>query len=108
MEARRIPSTRRRPLFHDQFARIAFVGLEPLVAHRSPAIAAIEKDPDTDVERIVHWSHLRGRRSGRSHRSGRHHARLPNAFTVRGSTAHFNHELLLAVAEPGREYIGRF
>src|SRR5438874_1620030 len=115
------------PLLHDQFARIALVRLEPLVAHRGPAFAAIEKVPDTDVERIARRSHLRGRRSdrsrtfrgpqpprsataatGSSHWSGRHHTRLPNAFAVGHFATHLNDELLLAVAEPSRKRVGCF
>src|ERR1700678_1234107 len=98
MEGRGIAGASVRPLFHDQFARIALVRLEALVAHRGPTVAAIEEVADADVEWIARRSHHRGRRgprsralrsalpsrcgAGASHRSGRHHTRLPDAFAV--------------------------
>ena len=65
VEARGIARATLRPLFHNQFARIALVRLEALVAHRGPTLAAIEEVADSDVERIAGRSHLRWRRSGR-------------------------------------------
>ena len=59
------------PFFHDQFARIALVRLEALVAHRGPTVAAIEEIPDRDIERIVRRPDLRGRGSCRSRTFGR-------------------------------------
>src|SRR5215203_6009751 len=93
------------PLFHDHFARIALVRLEPLVTHRGPTIAAIEKIADTHIERIARRSYLRGRSSSRrrrrrsrtlracaGHWSRGHHASLPNTFTIGHLAAHFNDE----------------
>src|SRR5262249_14339781 len=47
-------------LFHNEFARIALVRLEALVAHRSPTIAAIEQIADADVDRIARRAALPG------------------------------------------------
>src|SRR4051812_29556699 len=121
MEARGIAGGTVIPLFHDQFAGIALVCLESVVAHRGPAFAAIEKIPHTDVQRTARRPHLGGRRSdgsrtcrsaaaatGSSAGTGRHHTRLPNSFAVGHFATHLNDELLLAVAEPGRERVGCF
>ena len=48
-------------LFHDEFARIALIGLEALVAHGGPAVAAVEEISYRDVQRIACRSHHGGR-----------------------------------------------
>jgi hypothetical protein len=63
VKARGLTVTPLRALFHDQLARIAFVCLEPFVAHRRPTVAAVKEIANTDVERIARLTHLRRRRS---------------------------------------------
>src|SRR6478672_6511335 len=98
MQARRIAAGALGTFFHNEFAALALVSLEALIAHRRPAFGAVEQIADAHVDRIAGRSHRgRGRSSRRRRRRSRaglstsstpcsktygNHTTLPDAFAA--------------------------
>ena len=100
-------------LFHDQFAALALVRLEPRVVHGRPTLASVKEIADGDVE----WSAGGGGAGGCGRSSvGRTaataaaastHAAHRRAFAAGQDAAHLEHDLSPAVIVAGKLRVGR-